>query len=405
MNNELISIIVPVYNEDNYIGQGIESLLAQTYKNIEIILVDDGSPDRSGEVCDRYAVKDNRIKVIHKPNGGLVSARKAGMRAASGSVIGYMDGDDWIEPQMYETLYSVMTESGADIVAPGYTEDILDYRSCCFNGLQAGIYSGNRFREELIPGMLCMGDFSHFGMCTFLWNKLFRREVVEKSQLDVDDRIFIGEDASCLYPSVLRSGCIAVTEDTFYHYRQRTDSMIKTKSVHGEKELPALSIMYGYLRTVFSQSRYSDVLLPQLDKYLLSLASVRSECVLSEELSLGTLFPFVEKSATSNIAVLGAGTFGQHLMTRLKASVKYSVECWVDEEYYAYQRIGLSVKPLEELLSAQYDVVLIAFIDRRVSRRYQEMLQLMGIDSGKIAVIDYKDDDIETALCKFGFNK
>ena len=133
MTNELISIIVPVYGEEDYIGQGIESLCAQTYKNIEIILVDDGSPDGSGDICDRYAAKDKRIKVIHKPNGGLVSARKAGMRAASGSVIGYMDGDDWVEPQMYETLYSTMLKSGADIVAPGYTEDLLEQRNRCLN--------------------------------------------------------------------------------------------------------------------------------------------------------------------------------------------------------------------------------------------------------------------------------
>lgn len=404
MTNELISIIVPVYGEEDYIGQGIESLCAQTYKNIEIILVDDGSPDGSGDICDRYAAKDKRIKVIHKPNGGLVSARKAGMRAASGSVIGYMDGDDWVEPQMYETLYSTMLKSGADIVAPGYTEDLLEQRNRCLNGFPAGVYTGDELWKKLVPGMLCMEEFSHFGICTFLWNKLFRREVVRESQLAVDDRIFIGEDASCLYPSILRSKSVVVTEDTFYHYRQRTDSMIKTKSVHGAKELPALKIMYDHMRTVFMQSAYSDVLLPQLDRYLLSLASVRSECVLSEDVSLNTLFPFHDRPGVTSLAVVGAGTFGQHLMTRLKASSKYSVECWADEEHSTYQRIGLPVSPLSELLSTQYDILLVAFIDRCVSGEYQRILENMGIEHGKIAVIDYNDNDVGSALCRFGFN-
>ena len=180
--------------------------------------------------------------------------------------------------------------------------------------------------------------------------------------------------------------------------------MIKTKSVHGAKELPALKIMYDHMRTVFMQSAYSDVLLPQLDRYLLSLASVRSECVLSEDVSLNTLFPFHDRPGVTSLAVVGAGTFGQHLMTRLKASSKYSVECWVDEEHSTYQRIGLPVSPLSKLLSAQYDILLVAFIDRCVSGEYQRILENMGIEHGKIAVIDYNDNDVGSALCRFGFN-
>ena len=106
MVEPLISVLVPIYKIDRYLGICIESLLNQTYKNLEIILVDDGSPDRCPEICDLYASKDERIKVIHKSNGGLVSARKAGLMAAKGEYIGYVDGDDWVGPGFYHSLYT-----------------------------------------------------------------------------------------------------------------------------------------------------------------------------------------------------------------------------------------------------------------------------------------------------------
>ena len=102
---KLVSVIVAVYNIEEYLPRCVDSILAQTYRNLEIILVDDGSKDQSGSICDSYAEKDRRIKVIHKKNGGLSDARNAGMDAATGEYIGFVDGDDWIEPDMYRAMY------------------------------------------------------------------------------------------------------------------------------------------------------------------------------------------------------------------------------------------------------------------------------------------------------------
>ena len=107
MKDPLISVIVPIYMIDRYIGICIESIISQTYRNLEIILVDDGSKDRCSEICDLYAKKDPRVRVIHKPNGGLVSARKAGLQQSNGAYINYVDGDDWIGPGFIEGLYTV----------------------------------------------------------------------------------------------------------------------------------------------------------------------------------------------------------------------------------------------------------------------------------------------------------
>ena len=114
-----ISVIVPVYNLEKYIAQCIESIIDQTYKDLEILLIDDGSVDRSWEICNLYAAREPRIKVIHKENGGVVSARKVGIAKATGKYVGFVDGDDWIEPEMYRYLENIMEKYNVSIVESG----------------------------------------------------------------------------------------------------------------------------------------------------------------------------------------------------------------------------------------------------------------------------------------------
>ena len=120
MSKPLISVIVPVYNVEQYLPKCIDSILAQTYENLEIILVEDGTKDSSGVICDEYAAKDARIRVIHKENGGLSSARNAGMEIARGEYFGFVDSDDWIEPEMYENLMALAQKYDADVFVKGY---------------------------------------------------------------------------------------------------------------------------------------------------------------------------------------------------------------------------------------------------------------------------------------------
>lgn len=118
--NDLVSIVVPIYNVEEYLPRCIDSIAVQSYKNIEIILVDDGSPDKCGEICDKYEAQDNRIKVIHKSNGGLSSARNAGLEIASGNFIVFIDSDDWIDKNYIEVMYNDMISYNADIVVPAF---------------------------------------------------------------------------------------------------------------------------------------------------------------------------------------------------------------------------------------------------------------------------------------------
>ncbi len=146
----MISVIVPIYNTSEYLEQCVGSILNQTYRDLEVILVDDGSSYLCGKACDEYAVTDYRVKVIHKENGGLVSARKTGLKAATGEFVGYVDSDDWIEPDYYEKMVLAQEKTGADIVLSGHFHDIgADSRQVRDN-FPVGVYT----KEQLLPALL-----------------------------------------------------------------------------------------------------------------------------------------------------------------------------------------------------------------------------------------------------------
>ncbi len=170
--SELLSVIVPIYNIAPYMERGVSSLCNQTYRNLEIILVDDGSTDESGTRCDDFAKKDARVKVIHRPNGGLSAARNTGFAAATGALIAFMDGDDFVDPEMYARMISAMTFADAQAAVCRYkrvyrdhTEDISTDRVVLLEGME----TLQVFLEER----------KEFDIQNAAWNKLYRREVID----------------------------------------------------------------------------------------------------------------------------------------------------------------------------------------------------------------------------------
>lgn len=166
-NNPRISIIVAVYNIGNYVSRCVDSILAQTYSDLQVILVDDGSTDGSGTICNEYTQKDNRVEVIHKKNGGLSDARNAGLEKADGDYIGFVDGDDWIEPFMYEKMLSACLENNAEIAICRYNQigGQPDWEEP--DGKSVSLTS-----EEAMNLYLC-GDKQHI-IYNSVWSKLFK---------------------------------------------------------------------------------------------------------------------------------------------------------------------------------------------------------------------------------------
>ena len=226
---ERISVIVPVYNVEQYLPASIDSILAQTHRELEIILVDDGATDSSGEICDQYAAKDSRVRVIHKANGGVSSARNAGIDTATGAFIGFVDGDDTIEPEMYATLYADIQEHSADIALCGCKiiwHDKVEIR----NGTgECVVYEWDQGLRDLL-----IGEKFEPSLC----NKLYRIELFKSIRLDINIRV--NEDLLANYYLFSRAKKIVFHDICLYRYIRRANSC--TTSKFGEKQLELIEV-------------------------------------------------------------------------------------------------------------------------------------------------------------------
>ena len=227
----VFSVIVPIYNIEKYIKRCIDSVLAQSFADFELILVDDGSPDMCGAICDEYAKKDERINVIHKENGGLVSARQAGIKVASGDYIFNLDGDDAILPDALESAYKIICETNADIVSFSYkcsiNEKIGDTIEDCAH---EGLYNKAEIEQHIFPKLLSDKNMNH--IFYFLWGKAIKRELAIKNQLNVNPAISLGEDLSCVVPCFLEAQTIYMSKKAIYLYTIRNDSISTDFKTH-----------------------------------------------------------------------------------------------------------------------------------------------------------------------------
>ena len=212
---DLISVIVPVYNVEAYLDRCIGSIVDQTYKNLEIILVDDGSPDNCGAMCDAWAAKDSRIKVIHKENGGLSDARNAGMAAATGEYIGFVDSDDYIAPEMYRFLYERIIADGSDIAACGVEmryEDGSPSRPLTRAG------SCVLDREAAMEAVI-----RESWLKQPVWYKLYKAELIQDIPFPFGK---CHEDVFWTYQAVARAEKVSVFDTPCYFYLQRSGSIM-----------------------------------------------------------------------------------------------------------------------------------------------------------------------------------
>ncbi len=203
----MISIIIPVYRVAPYLGQCIKSIIGQTYRDIEILLIDDGSPDECGKICEEYKNRDSRIKVIHTENQGLSAARNRGLENATGEYIGFVDSDDWIEPDMYEVLLKRIKDNSISVC--GYDTAFQK------DGLKKGVYFGSDALRALLKGEINNN----------VWNKLYHKELFNDICFPEGKNY---EDVVVMHKLVEKAKSIAVVPDVFYHYRVRPESITKT---------------------------------------------------------------------------------------------------------------------------------------------------------------------------------
>jgi len=214
MEKDLISVIVPVYKVEKYLEKCIESIIKQTYTNLQIILVDDGSPDNCGKICDEYAKKDSRIEVIHKINGGLSDARNVGINRANGRYIGFVDSDDYIKEDMYEKLINLIKEYDADISICNLY-DVIDGKEYVRNK-DNGIHEYSRI--DILKEILLDKNIQ-----SYAWNKLYKKELFDEIKYPIRKKY---EDIGTTFYLFEKCNKIVVTSEPEYYYLKRADSLV-----------------------------------------------------------------------------------------------------------------------------------------------------------------------------------
>lgn len=265
----MVSVIVPVYNVEKYLEQCVDSIRNQELKELEIILVDDGSKDHSSMICDEYAKKDSRIKVIHKANGGLMSAWKVGFKEATGEYIGFVDSDDWIDPDMYRKLYDAVKVNRADIALCGWIREGQNKHEKEKIYLDTGMYNRSALEETVFPKMLNFGKMLERYISPNRVTKLFKRELIEKNFPYYDEGISIGEDLIASFSAILDADSIYVLADFFpYHYRLNEESLMEKLDFNFYKKSLRMNNQF---RKIIEEKKIEEFDL-QLNNDLLSLA-------------------------------------------------------------------------------------------------------------------------------------
>lgn len=301
---DLVSIIVPVYNVEKYLGKCLDSLIDQTYRNLQIILVDDGSGDSSGTICDRYAAQDNRIQVIHKKKSGVSAARNTGLEAVKGSYICFADSDDWIDEKMIETMYENMVEEKAQISIIGYDMVWEDGR-CQKKSDENAYYVWNQ--REAIAQWMTQKIFKGF-----MWDKMFAREIFSGIRF-LEDRSYM-EDVAIGLDLFARAEKVVYSGKIGYHYLQRQGSA--TNSGFQERELLGITEAEKMIR--FSEEHQGIYDKEAYSRLLINVYTILERIVLTGSKKDKERIPELKKVLREHREYLKGGVVNRYMQPFIK---------------------------------------------------------------------------------------
>lgn len=267
-----LSIIIPVYNGEEYIEKCFKSIRCQTFRDYEVLCINDGSTDGSLEICEELSKMDSRFKVFTKPNGGVASARQFGINVAIGKYITFIDSDDWIEPNMYQEMFKIINQYDADIVTCNYVKDYERYSESmsCLKEISKTPFSG----EKLIQYAFQREEYK--AVAAFLWNKVFRATLfntIEHSRFELQR----GDDVVLLVDLALHSTVNLFCDQPLYHYTQRQTSITHTKSVENLDKLEDILVGYKISINTLEKNHISQDIIIWLKRFHCYHASVLAE--------------------------------------------------------------------------------------------------------------------------------
>lgn len=283
MERPKISIVVAAYNVESYIGKCLESLITQSIREIEILVVNDGSRDNTVEIADEFAKRDKRVKVISQENGGLSAARNTGIDHASGEFIAFVDGDDYLDKSMYETLYKKIVTDNVDLVVCGFKKVWLDGEA---NKLREKDYyfNQNLLNGDILENFLCRHDEPF----VVAWNKLYRTEIIKQNRLYFENRAFF-EDVGFIPRYLYFCNSVEIVNEALYYYIQRDGSITRSyNSIIDESLINTMNV----LKTFFKGSpyeKYCEVVEVRLWIYLINYSLENKKSVKEKKEQLNSL--------------------------------------------------------------------------------------------------------------------
>lgn len=375
-----LGIIVPIYNAESYLEKCIESILNQTYKNIEIMLVNDGSSDNSGYICEKYAKYDKRVHVRKQENMGPIMARYNGAVNLDCDYLTFVDADDWIEPCTYEKMSSYMDDNEDVImfqIIRYYDENYQKYSPITF---APGIYNREAIERLILPNMIWNLEKSIFGIDPSLCNKIIKRNILVDNLNKVKKiDIHYGEDPAVTFPLFMGINSLVISDQYLYYHRHRKSGEL-APYLKDKKYFEKLFVLYSYLKDILSEK---DKLQKQLEYFYAYSVEMRLKVYGDQKSHIGYLFPFDIVPAKSKIILYGAGAIGQLFYQQIQRIEYCTVIVWVDKNYTSYQKLGVSSIDSVKC-NKEYDYVVIAVERDDLVRQIILDLTFRGIDESKI---------------------
>lgn len=385
MKKITFSVIVPIYNEETYLDKCIHSICSQSYGGLEIILVDDGSGISCAKKCDEYALKDKRIRVIHKQNGGLLSARKKGIEAATGEYVLFVDADDWIETELCQNLLE-MAENKADMIAvSNYYRNYSDGEFLeVFHNSRKGIWRREEFETEVIPYFVKTDDYYDtefpITMCFYSFKTEKAKETIQKW----DERIRLSEDYVFVMLSILHADSIALIPYRAYHYRCNRKSMC----YYIENAKEGWKYIYTFLNKEIKESSFHHKLLYKKNDFILFHSLMSTDYASVLKASNDFLFPFPDVKKGSRIIIYGAGTTGMKMYQAIQEQNEYTVIGFSDRNLNVSEECDVPFINPKDIRIVDYDYVVIAISYAHVRKEAGIELVALGVEEKKIAKLD-----------------
>lgn len=375
MNNILISIIIPVYNVVGLLERCVSSVCRQTYQMLEIILIDDGSTDGSGELCDKLMVQDDRIRVVHQENNGSTAARNKGIEIARGTLLGFVDSDDYIEPDMYENMIEVLVKENADICV---CRQYIDKQNMVYVEKGRSIVKGvlEKASGDIADHIIYTNDMSNKGISPNLCDKIFKKEIIQKYQFNIDLNTKYAEDDLCVYACLLDAERIVFVDKPLYHYCVREGSITQSGD---EFYFEKINLFYTQMKAIFESQERSDLLVNKLNHYMIEF--VIRGINRSFGFGYGTLIPFYippyEKLmivGARKLVLYGAGDVGKAYYRSFQMIGLFEVVLWADIRWERLSKLGMRVEAPEKIREVSYDIVLIAADNEMLEEQIRQYL-------------------------------